>query len=532
MPAILRPSTPLRRIMIACVLALSVFAPSLAWAETPFQRFQGQTALDTMQAIAAEGFRQSDVVVIASSNGYWDALCATALAGALDAPVLLTEPDTLSWQTSQTITSLKAHTAYVTGGPLSVSEATYRQIQTLCPTVKRLSGDDAPGTARAIAEEMRAMRQGSASAGASCIIATVDTFQDALSISPYAWKSATPIFLTQPGAQPLSESTLAAIDAGGYNHAVLVGGTYSVSGAVEQQLAQRNMGFTRLAGQDCYATTVEVAKWEVAQGMSYERVGAATAVSYYDGLTGGALCGKLNAPLVLVDDWSRWGVEQCVDPYRDRIASGSIFGGVLSVTEATERALKGIPDPAPDIQINEYLQPSLYHGPKGADYQKYIMLHDTEGNGSPYNVVDWWLYAGQRVAAHFVIGKDGTIVQCVPLDQIAHHAGYGNTGHNAAFGVSEDGRDDMVGSVPIGSWASDYGMNAWSVGIELVHVGGEGYYPQAQLEALDRLIAYIDWYFGFESTITDHKAWRSGNSDTSPEFAGYLANYIDHRTHY
>lgn len=83
----------------------------------------------------------------------------------------------------------------------------------------------------------------------------------------------------------------------------------------------------------------------------------------------------------------------------------------------------------------------------------------------------------------------------MPIDQIAHHAGFGDTGHNAAYGVSEDGRDDKRGTTPVGSWASDYGMNAWSVGIEIVHVGGSGPYPEAQLQAIDNLIAYIDAYY-------------------------------------
>ncbi len=75
-------------------------------------------------------------------------------------------------------------------------------------------------------------------------------------------------------------------------------------------------------------------------------------------------------------------------------------------------------------------------------------------------------------------------------------------------------------------------MNAWSIGIEMVHVGGEGDYPAEQLDALDALIAYIDVYYGgYGGEIIDHKMWREGNSDTSPEFAGYLANYRDHRTH-
>ena len=55
------------------------------------------------------------------------------------------------------------------------------------------------------------------------------------------------------------------------------------------------------------------------------------------------------------------------------------------------------------------------------------------------------------MAAQFIVNKDGTIVQCVDIDQIAHHSGFGDTGHNAQFGVTEDCRDDMVGTEPIGS---------------------------------------------------------------------------------
>ncbi len=182
------------------------------------------------------------------------------------------------------------------------------------------------------------------------------------------------------------------------------------------------------------------------------------------------------------------------------------------------------------IDLTESFRPSLFHGSKDAAHQKYIVLHDTEGGGIPENVISGWESDGNYVAAHFVIGKDGRVVQCVPLDQIAHHAGYGDAGHNALYGVPEDGRDDMRGSSPIGSWAPDYGMNAWSIGIEMIHQGNESY-PEEQLLALDRLIMYIDGYFGNQSTIIDHKMWRSGNSDTSDAFAGYLANYRNHRTH-
>lgn len=184
-----------------------------------------------------------------------------------------------------------------------------------------------------------------------------------------------------------------------------------------------------------------------------------------------------------------------------------------------------------ELDITDSWRESFVHGEKGAEHQKYIVLHDTESEMSALDVVDWWDSNGNLVAAHFVVNKDGSIVQCAPLDAIVHHAGYGNTGNNELFGVEDASRDDMKGSTPIGEWAADYGMNSYSIGIELVHAGATAEYPEAQLEALDKLIAYIDAYYGFEGEIIDHKTWRSSNNDTSAAFADHLANYRDHRTH-
>ena len=185
-----------------------------------------------------------------------------------------------------------------------------------------------------------------------------------------------------------------------------------------------------------------------------------------------------------------------------------------------------------ELDVKEDYRESFVHGEKPAKYQKYIVLHDTEGDGEPEDIVNYWDGNEAGVAAHFVVGKDGKIVQCVPLDKIAHHAGFGDTGHNELFGVKDESRDDKVGTEEIGDWASDYGMNSYSIGIEMVHVGEtDDDYPKAQLEAVDDLIAYIDAYYGRKSVIIDHKAWRTGNSDTSEEFLKYLVNYQAYRRH-
>ena len=192
-------------------------------------------------------------------------------------------------------------------------------------------------------------------------------------------------------------------------------------------------------------------------------------------------------------------------------------GSLLPNTAPSAAALRA------RLDITEYIQPSLTYNYKGADWQGYIVLHDTEGGGAPANIVDGWLSNGAGVASHFVVGTDGSIVQCVDMDYVAHHAGWGNRGFNDEFGVREWPYD--------GSVDTNYGMNFCSIGIEMVHWNGQGYYPEAQLNALDNLIVYIDAYYGFESTIIDHKMWAIGNSDTSPDFAGYLENYRRYRHH-
>ena len=72
-------------------------------------------------------------------------------------------------------------------------------------------------------------------------------------------------------------------------------------------------------------------------------------------------------------------------------------------------------------------------------------------------------------------------------------------------------------------------MNQCSIGIEMDHVVGENY-PEAQLDALDRLIAYIDAYYGYECTILQHKDYRLINSDCSKEFQAYLRHLKKTRT--
>ena len=518
--------------LVAAVIMTGAF-PALAHADVAWKRLAGPDAFGTMQAVVQEGWQTSETVVIATFDGYWDALAASALAGAEGAPVLLSQKDALSPATTSEIQRLGAKRAIVCGGTAALTEAVEAQLANLGLQVERLQGLTAIDTAIAIAG---AVQQPSD----TCIVATVNGYWDALAASPYSYAKKAPVFLTEPSGI-MGQATLDAIKQGGFKRAVVAGGTAAVSDQAVSQLQGLGMDVQRVGGATAYHTAVDLADFAVREGMVASNLGIATANGFHDALTGAALCGKSNAVLLLADAAYYAAPRNFVYAQRAGMSAGRVFGGPVAVGEKVFDQMKDITRSAwvppfgsterAALNISEDYRSAFYHGTKTAEHQKYIMLHDTEGDGSAANTIAWWAMSGQRVAAHFVINKNGSIVQCVPLDVIAHHAGFGNTGHNARFGVTDESRDDKVGTVPIGAQAADYGMNSYSVGIEMVHVGGSGYYPEAQLNALDKLIAYIDAYYGAESTIIDHKAWRIGNSDTSPEFAGYLANYQAYRHH-
>lgn len=319
---------------------------------TVWTRLWGDYAVDTMAAIDQEAFADgsSDYVVIATQNDYYDALTASALAGQYGAPVLITDPENLSAQTAGVIERLGAKHAFIVGGAAAVSEDVESQVEAMGLDVERLWGDDARGTARAIAAAADAP---DGSKGSRVIIATINGFYDSLSAAPAAYAQTDPILLCEPDGT-LSDETLAAIEGAGYADAVILGGTSAVSGDVEGQLASAGVSSTaRLGGDNAWGTSAKVADWEVSSlGMLADGMAVADGNNFLDALTGAALCGKSNSVLVLVPhdglavgypeglSYDPYCIDNFVKPHAAQIAHGYVLGGPSAVPESTVQALK------------------------------------------------------------------------------------------------------------------------------------------------------------------------------------------------
>ena len=182
--------------------------------------------------------------VLVSGESYADALSAAALAGAVDAPVILTDPDALKGSTSLAIgqinsTTAAGHTVYIVGGTAAVKAGVATSLTDLGYTVTRVSGADRVATADAVATKIRTLQDFGTNwdSDTTVFLTTARNFADAVAASGIAWKNKMPILLVEPG-DALSAGTKAVLDSAvnSIEHVIILGGTAAVSAAVEAEV--------------------------------------------------------------------------------------------------------------------------------------------------------------------------------------------------------------------------------------------------------------------------------------------------------
>ena len=297
------------------------------WAKEPaaLRRLSGATRYDTMERIVgAGGWRSGGTVIVASGGNYPDALAASGLAGVLDAPIVLTDGNTLSVQASARLTSLAPSRIIVAGGRAAVSDGVVAALRGICPDVERVAGETRVDTS------LELYRKGSGW-GSTAILATSGNFADALSVSSYAYAAKAPVFLVDPGTG-LTRAQKAAL--GTFGQVLVVGG----ENAVPSRHVAGLPGVTRLSGATRYETSERIAEWTTGHGLGIDGVVYATGANFPDALAAGPLAGRAGAVALLVADAHSPAVSFSAD-YRGKVDRAYVVGGENAVSRATADAI-------------------------------------------------------------------------------------------------------------------------------------------------------------------------------------------------
>jgi putative cell wall-binding protein len=114
----------------------------------------GKTFNDTTGTESSKPLKSGKLVtaILATGNGFQDAMSASALSYATHMPVILTTPGKLSPQAISTLQTLNVQQVFLMGGPLAVSNAVVTQLEAMTVSVLRIAGKTYTDTAVELAK--------------------------------------------------------------------------------------------------------------------------------------------------------------------------------------------------------------------------------------------------------------------------------------------------------------------------------------------------------------------------------------------
>lgn len=298
--------------------------------ERRYVRVQGQTRYGTAVQASVRAFPTgADSAVLATGRNWPDALGGAALAGAVGGPVLLTDTAKLPAEVARELGRLRVKRVYILGRDKAVSAGVEAAlVATLgAGNVVRLGGSTRYETASEVAS--RAIAISGAGWDGTVVVATGRNYPDALAVSPLSYAFGWPIVLTSASGSPaLPPGTL---------RAVIVGGTMAVPASVEMAIrsALGTSSVERLSGLDRYSTAAAIANRGVFGGLDRDGMSIATGEQFPDGLSGGAMNGRLGSVMVLTRQGTLPAASQgFLRAHESRIATVHVLGGTSAVAEA------------------------------------------------------------------------------------------------------------------------------------------------------------------------------------------------------
>ena len=285
-------------------------------------------------------FESADAVVIATGENFADALGGAALAGALDAPLLLTQRGVLPSAVADEIVRLGASQAYILGGTGAVSADVESALDGLSGVANttRIEGNDRYQTAAAIADKTIEVLEANGGYSGDAFIATGANFPDALGASPIAAAEGIPVLLADPARTSVSLPQ-------SVERVWITGGTAVVSAQVETGL-ETSLGpanVDRLAGTDRFATAAAVAQFGVSRGMVWDGVGITTGMNFPDALAAGPVLGSRGAVMLLTDRNSvPTPTSDTLTANKAAIAKVTFFGGDAAVPPDVRATVNGL----------------------------------------------------------------------------------------------------------------------------------------------------------------------------------------------
>ncbi|MCT8976991.1 cell wall-binding repeat-containing protein [Clostridium sp. CX1] len=314
----------LMSISTAIVSCLIFFTSSVVKAATLQDRLWGNDRYETNSKIVSSGWTSSQYAVIASGEGFADALCAAPLAKQYKAPILLTSKNALGIESKDQLLKLKVEKVFIIGGTGVVSDNVKAELENMRIETTRIYGQDRFETAIEVAKNLENTT--------GVVVTNGYGFADSLSIAPIAAQKGMPILLTDKDDLPIVTKNFLANKTFMENY--IIGGTGVVGTKIDSYLNNS----VRLGGLSRYETNSAVLDY-FADKFNYDKVYVASGENYPDALSGSVLASSSNSPLILVGNSVDSSVMESIKAQHNKYNNVIILGGTAVVSDASVNSI-------------------------------------------------------------------------------------------------------------------------------------------------------------------------------------------------
>ncbi|WP_282804200.1 cell wall-binding repeat-containing protein [Clostridium tetani] len=326
-----------KKFLSICIATMLSLATAITTTKTSaaelskITRICGVDRYQTAVKISQNGWKSgSDYAILASGEDYADALCATSLAKAKDAPIFLTKKNSLNEETLKELKRLGAKKVYIIGGDGSISEEIENKVKSVVKNTERLQGKDRYETSVKIAEKLGESNK--------VILTSGEGYADALSIAPVAAIKGIPVVLTK--VRELPTSTKEYIKSIGATTTYVIGGTAAISDTVKNLVPSPE----RIYGQDRFETNSEIIKAfaiEFDFENAYVALGlGSTGKEFADGLSASALSAKNRAPVILTGQTLNSVTRDLAREKLYPTTNLTVLGGVKNISDTAVGEMK------------------------------------------------------------------------------------------------------------------------------------------------------------------------------------------------
>lgn len=265
-------------------------------ASAQIKRLGGNDRYQTCSQIVNEGWKTSECAVIVNGENYPDALSASVLAKKYNAPILLTQGDSLDSNAQYQIKRLGVKKVFIVGGTFVVKPSIENELNKLgVTTTERFSGADRNETSIAVAKQIGTDN--------GIILTTDSDFTDALSIAPIAAKLQMPIILMPRDSMPSSVSNF--ISGRNISKTYVLNGQDLITGQdlISDSVISKFPNVQEITGSDKYERNINIID-TFADKIDFSNICFAYSEKFPDALSGSAFAALKGNPIILRGDTS------------------------------------------------------------------------------------------------------------------------------------------------------------------------------------------------------------------------------------